>query len=67
MEVAFSYFRRTYPEPFAGDNAAAAERLLSFLLGMASHQTADVSWHALGGLDDGFMNAIADLGSWSGL
>ena len=40
---------------------------LAFLLGMASHQTADVSWHALGGLDDGFMNAIADLGSWSGL
>ena len=24
-------------------------------------QTADVSWHALRGLEDGFMNAIADL------
>ena len=60
MRVAFAYFRRTYPEPFLGN--AAAEKLLAFLLGMASHQTADVSWHALGGLSDGFMNAIADLG-----
>ena len=59
MKVAFAYFRSTYPEPFVGDGGA--EKLLAFLLGMASHQTADVSWHALGGLSDGFMNAIADL------
>ena len=61
MKVAFEYFRATYPEPFVGNGGA--ERLLAFLLGVASHQTADVSWHALGGLDDGFMDAIADLAS----
>ncbi len=50
-------FRRTYPEPFLGN--AKAEKLLAFLLGVASHQTSDVSWHGLRGLRDGLLPAVA--------
>ena len=40
FEVAWRYFKRTYPEPFVGN--ADAENLLAFLFGMLSHHVRTV-------------------------
>jgi hypothetical protein len=36
----------------------ATKKLVVFVLGVASHQVADVSWHGLG-IEQGFLDAMA--------
>ena len=46
QKVAWDYFRQTYPDPIGNYDA---EALIAFILGLTSHQVADVSWHSLEG------------------
>jgi len=65
--VAADYFRDTYYTP-GQELSIDGERLLAFLFGVASHQTADTSWHALEGLSYGIIRMVADVergGSYS--
>ncbi|XP_041456952.1 phosphatidylinositol-glycan-specific phospholipase D-like [Lytechinus variegatus] len=50
------YIRDHYPQPWNKD----ATKLVVFLLGFASHQVADVSWHSLG-IDQGFLTTMGDI------
>ena len=50
------YFRETYPNPIGNEDA---ERLIAFILGLTSHQMADVSWHSLEGLKDGMITMLS--------
>ncbi|KAL8584655.1 hypothetical protein ACOMHN_002384 [Nucella lapillus] len=54
MNATINYIRHHYPPPWD----QATEKLVVFLLGVMSHQTADVSWHGLG-IEQGFLNAMA--------
>jgi len=36
--------------------------LVAFLFGIISHQVADISWHSLEGLSDGFLEVLSKLG-----
>ena len=40
--------------------SADREKLAAFLLGAASHHWADLTWHALAGADEGFLEEMAD-------
>ena len=45
-----------------------AENLIAFLLGITSHQVADVSWHSLSGLKDGMITMLSQTsfnGNWN--
>ena len=59
------YFRETYPNPLGNKDA---ENLIAFLLGITSHQVADVSWHSLSGLKDGMITMLSQTsfnGNWN--
>lgn len=56
LEQGIEYLRTRYQPPF---QEPAAQRLVAFLLGIASHQVADEQWHSLSGLRDGFMWVLA--------
>ena len=34
---------------------------MAFLFGLISHQVADISWHSMEGLQDGFISALSVL------
>ncbi|KAK7484045.1 hypothetical protein BaRGS_00024657, partial [Batillaria attramentaria] len=53
MNATINYIRKNYPPPWD----EATEKLVVFLLGVVSHQVADVSWHGLG-IDQGFLDAM---------
>ncbi|KAI1313394.1 Glycosylphosphatidylinositol specific phospholipase D1 [Mortierella claussenii] len=55
-EASVRYILETYPRPWT-DHAKA---LIAFLFGTVSHSLGDMSWHALQGLDAGFIKALAD-------
>ena len=40
QEVAWNYFRNTYPNPIGNDDA---EKLIAFIMGIVSHQVFDYS------------------------
>lgn len=50
-----AYVRATYPQPWDDET----EKLAVFLLGVASHSEADISWHGLGGVRQGFLDVMA--------
>ncbi|KAG0297844.1 integrin subunit alpha 8 [Dissophora globulifera] len=55
VEEAVRYILETYPQPWTDH----AKDLIAFLFGTVSHSVGDMSWHALHGLDAGFIKAIA--------
>lgn len=57
QRVAWNYFRKTYPDGPVGNEDA--ENLFAFILGITSHQVADVSWHSLSGLKDGMIEMLS--------
>ncbi|CAF3998088.1 unnamed protein product [Rotaria sordida] len=59
MKVAIEYMRDRHPPPLQPDNVNG-QKLLVFLLGVASHQIADAVWHGnLTGCPNGFIDATA--------
>ena len=59
VKTAIEYMRDRYPPPLQADNIQG-QKFLVFLLGLASHQMADVVWHGrLTGCPNGFIDATA--------
>ncbi|XP_038051149.1 phosphatidylinositol-glycan-specific phospholipase D-like isoform X2 [Patiria miniata] len=56
LNATINYIRRVYPKPWDKET----EKLVVFMLGFASHQVADVSWHSLG-IDQGFLRTMGDV------
>ncbi|KAF9907517.1 integrin subunit alpha 8 [Lobosporangium transversale] len=56
-EASIRYILETYPKPW-DDHVKA---LIIFLFGIVSHSLGDMSWHALHGLDAGFINTLAQI------
>ncbi|KAI8495835.1 Glycosylphosphatidylinositol specific phospholipase D1 [Branchiostoma belcheri] len=56
LNVTINHIRRKYPPPWN----EATEKLVVFLLGIVSHQVADISWHSLG-IDQGFLSTMGDV------
>jgi len=57
VKVAFDYVNSAYPPPWDQDT----ERLVAFLFGIISHQVADINWHSLEGLHDGFLEVLGKV------
>ncbi|KAK3808753.1 MAG: hypothetical protein J3Q66DRAFT_288854, partial [Benniella sp.] len=55
IEESIKYILETYPQPWTDH----AKDLITFLFGVVSHSMGDLSWHALRGLDAGFISALA--------
>ncbi|KAF9189222.1 Glycosylphosphatidylinositol specific phospholipase D1 [Haplosporangium sp. Z 767] len=55
-EAAVKYILETYPKPWTDHSKA----LIAFLFGTVSHSLGDMSWHALHGLDVGFIKVLAE-------
>eukprot|EP01137_Pigoraptor_chileana_P012005 Opistho-2@63761 len=53
LKAAAEYVHETYPQPWD----EATEKLVVFLLGLVSHQVADISWHSLG-IDQGLLTSM---------
>ncbi|EGG22678.1 glycosylphosphatidylinositol phospholipase D [Cavenderia fasciculata] len=49
------YLKKTYPQPWS----EAGAKLAVFLMGVLSHQVADISWHSIGGIHEGLIRAMA--------
>ncbi|CAF0939178.1 unnamed protein product [Rotaria sordida] len=59
MKIAIEYMRERYPPPLLPNNVDG-QKLLVFLLGVASHQVADAVWHgSLTGCPNGLIDATA--------
>ncbi|KAF9584733.1 Glycosylphosphatidylinositol specific phospholipase D1 [Lunasporangiospora selenospora] len=54
-KAAVQYILEVYPKPWSDH----AKELIAFLFGAVSHQLGDMSWHALRGLDAGFIGALS--------
>ena len=70
VKVAFDYVNTAYPPPWDEET----EKLVAFLFGIISHQVlvkcssqltlfkvADINWHSLQGLHDGFLEVLGDI------
>ncbi|KAF9167425.1 Glycosylphosphatidylinositol specific phospholipase D1 [Mortierella sp. AD010] len=55
-EAAIKYIHETYAQPWEDHT----KELITFLFGTVSHSLGDMSWHALWGLNSGFIRAIAN-------
>ncbi|KAG0273354.1 Glycosylphosphatidylinositol specific phospholipase D1, partial [Linnemannia exigua] len=55
-EAAVRYILETYPKPWDDHT----KELIAFLFGTVSHSLGDMSWHALRGLELGFIRVLAD-------
>ncbi|XP_053570772.1 phosphatidylinositol-glycan-specific phospholipase D [Bombina bombina] len=63
LKASINYIRKVYPRPWDEN----AQKLVSFIFGIASHMVSDVSWHSLD-IDQGFLRAMAEMdfhGSYS--
>ncbi len=63
-EAAANYVHETYPLPWDDDT----KKLATFLLGIRSHWIADLDWHGLGGVQEGFIDVASAQefnGDWS--
>ncbi len=63
-QVAGDYVHETYPLPWDDDT----KKLATFLLGIRSHWVADLDWHGLGGVQEGFIDVASAQefnGDWS--
>ena len=59
MKTAIEYMREKHPPPLQSTDTEG-QKLLVFLLGIASHQVADAVWHAsLTDCPNGFIDATA--------
>ena len=58
VKVAFDFVNQKYPQPWDDQT----EKLVAFLFGIISHQVADISWHSLEGLKDGYLTVLGNLG-----
>lgn len=56
INASVNYIRKTYPHPWNQET----EKLVVFLFGVMSHQTADILWHSLG-IDQGFLSTMAKV------
>ncbi|XP_063430790.1 phosphatidylinositol-glycan-specific phospholipase D-like [Mytilus trossulus] len=56
LNASVNYIRRTYPQPWEMET----EKLVVFLFGIVSHQTADILWHSLG-IAQGFLTTMGDI------
>ncbi|KAG0346841.1 Glycosylphosphatidylinositol specific phospholipase D1 [Podila humilis] len=56
IEAALRYILEKYPKPWDDH----AKSLIVFLFGTVSHSLGDMSWHGLEGLDQGFIQVLAD-------
>ncbi|OLY85049.1 Phosphatidylinositol-glycan-specific phospholipase D [Smittium mucronatum] len=56
LEAAISLLNSQYQPPYDDE----AQKIISFLYGIASHQVADESWHSIN-MKDGFMNVVDEL------
>ncbi|KAH9496841.1 Glycosylphosphatidylinositol specific phospholipase D1 [Bulinus truncatus] len=54
INASVNYVIKNYPKPWD----QKAQKLAAFIMGIMSHQVADVSWHSLG-IDQGFLQAMA--------
>ncbi|KAI8063573.1 hypothetical protein BC940DRAFT_307056 [Gongronella butleri] len=60
IKAAIDHIRDTYPGPW-GDDSDHVKGLVAFVLGVLSHDVADVKWHSLNGLKDYFIQAMAHM------
>ncbi|KAK3759363.1 hypothetical protein RRG08_023483 [Elysia crispata] len=56
LNASIVYINSKYPKPWNTD----IQKLVAFLLGVVSHQVADVLWHSLG-IDQGFIQTMAKM------
>ncbi|KFH68881.1 hypothetical protein MVEG_05685 [Podila verticillata NRRL 6337] len=56
IEASLRYLHAKYPKPWDDH----VQSLIVFLFGTVSHSLGDVSWHALEGLEQGFINVLAE-------
>ncbi|KAK3591260.1 hypothetical protein CHS0354_010625 [Potamilus streckersoni] len=56
LNASVNYIRKHFPQPWD----KATEKLVVFLFGIVSHQTADILWHSLG-IDQGFLMTMANV------
>ncbi|XP_023343411.1 phosphatidylinositol-glycan-specific phospholipase D [Eurytemora carolleeae] len=56
LQVSLEYIRTEYPSL-----DQRSEKIIAFLFGIISHQVADITWHSLQGLKQGFIPALAAL------
>lgn len=56
LNASILYINTHYPKPWNTD----VKRLVAFLLGVVSHQVADVLWHSLG-IEQGFIQTMAKM------
>ena len=56
LKASLQYVWNEYPRPWNEET----EKLVVFIFGIASHQTADVLWHGLG-VDHGFIETMAEV------
>ncbi|KAF2072152.1 hypothetical protein CYY_006528 [Polysphondylium violaceum] len=55
LRAGTEYLLKTYPQPWNIDGI----RLAVFLIGITSHQIADIPWHSIGGIQEGLIRAMA--------
>jgi len=55
LRAGTEYLLKTYPQPWNVDGI----RLAVFLIGITSHQIADIPWHSIGGIQEGLIRAMA--------
>eukprot|EP01132_Coremiostelium_polycephalum_P002276 gene2276-2803_t len=55
LRAGTEYLLKTYPQPWSDQGI----KLAVFLLGIASHQVADISWHSIAGLQEGLIKAMS--------
>lgn len=55
LKQAADYVYRTYPPPWDRET----QRLAVFLFAVSAHSVADMSWHGLGGIKEGFIDMLA--------
>ncbi|ORX45473.1 hypothetical protein DM01DRAFT_1339982 [Hesseltinella vesiculosa] len=58
IKASLEYIRDTYPRPWTDDHVKG---LVAFVLGILSHDIADVEWHSLNGLPNYFMQVMASM------
>lgn len=55
IQAAANHFHENYGPPFDKEE----QKYIAFLLGVMAHSQSDISWHALSGFEEGFVEAMA--------
>ncbi|GFN98525.1 phosphatidylinositol-glycan-specific phospholipase d [Plakobranchus ocellatus] len=56
LNASITYINTKYPKPWS----QSTQKLISFLLGVVSHQVSDVLWHSLG-INQGFLQTMSKM------